>query len=127
MQAPYEKDKPLLEQRCRDALAAAAAGDTDSFGTFLADGCSVTLPSGQTLSKQEFLTALADGRGHLPSAARFAIDVRISFDGSQAQITCRADADEDANESEAPAWHLELTAAKQDGAWRTAAMRIDAQ
>lgn len=125
MQAPYKKDKPLLEQRSRDALAAAGAGDADSLGTFLADDCLITLSSGQTLSKQEFLAAVASGQVHLPDAARFAIDVRIAFDGSQAQITCRADAD--AGNSGAPARHLELTTAKQDGAWRATAVRIEPQ
>lgn len=125
MQAPYEKDKPLLEQRCRDALAAAERGDAESLRAILADDCTFALPSGDTPSMREFLTVLTQRELRIQDTAHAAVDVRISFDGSRAQITCRSAAGEE--EPEAAAWQLELTAAKQDGVWRVLAVRAEAR
>lgn len=123
MEAPYEKDKPLLRRLCCSALAAAEQGDAELLRAYLADDCTFHLPNGNALSKQEFLAAVANSGMHIAGIAHPAVDVRISFDGSQAQITCRTDAEESGTD----ALQLEIAAAKREGSWRATAVHVAAR
>lgn len=126
MVAPYEKDKPLLEQLASKAFAEAEEGDAEALGSRFAENCTIMLPSGEALSKRGFLAAIANGSLRISAIQQQAVDVRISFDGQQAQITGNLHADAQAFGTPFPAagLHVELTAEKQQSAWRIADLRI---